>query len=132
MDFDATAAVIIGDVIADIRAGRDVDLRAALEDLDGAAEEAGDDQAREDYAIDFDCPPIFEAILGEARDLLRVGERKEAVRRLLLLINPKWPSEGACQAAYLGVMADQRARHESIAAFLGDFINTPLGATLLR
>ena len=52
---------------------------------------------------------LAEEILGEAESLARAGLPADAAHRIDLIINPKWPSQGACYAAYEAHMDRQRA-----------------------
>ncbi len=134
--FEEELALILGEAEGDLRAGRPVDWRALLADIEGAAEGVDFQDRRGNYVIEIKCPPIVEKIIGEAWDLARAGETAEALHRLSLLTRPKWQSEAACRDEYTVAMAEALAR--TIAAerarrraALGPFADTPLGATFL-
>jgi hypothetical protein len=82
----------------------DADLKNLIEAIDDIYESVAAEAGHGDVKLEED--PIFDALIGEARDLLRAGRNDEAAHRLRLLTHPKWASEQDCFAAYCRAMAE--------------------------
>ncbi|MFG1247649.1 hypothetical protein [Xanthobacter flavus] len=99
----ALCAAIEYDTLEQIERG---EIAQAIDELEAISAEIG--EGGRVYECDLkQIDPAFKHVMGEAAALLREGKSDEAVRRLNLLLRPKYWSESACLAAYEAAMAER-------------------------